>query len=174
MTSFKEIKEQREKAGHKTINQFYENLNKYVIYEKILTPYLEKIFDSKLKSYCNTKSHDIELGNNIKIEIKIDVYSKKSGNVFIEYKKDNKDSGIIASQSKYYVIGQGDYVYYLIRTKRLRKLINDGLYKFKLYSKFNNSSGYMLPFENIINNASKVINITNDDFNIIMTHLNMK
>ena len=94
-------------------------------YEKKAINYIKhesyKIMQGKFKDY------DIEFIKNdkiIKVEVKCDRLAMKTGNIAIEYKYNNSDSGINTTTAKYwiyFIIGSKDIVY-KIPVKKLRKI----------------------------------------------------
>ena len=102
------------------LGQFYEKeaLN-YIKYEKF------KLSEGKFKPY------DIKVwynGKKTRYEIKSDRLGYKTGNVAIEYKCNNIDSGINSTRAKYYIyfiIKKNCYDAYKIKTKVLKKLVEN-------------------------------------------------
>lgn len=106
-----------------------------------------KFYELECLKYINHKSYiqsegkckewDLEIENNRgiknKIEVKSDRHINKTNNICIEYKCNNKDSGISSSTSRYWVIfevyGENDYIMYVVKSKIIKQMINDKKYK---------------------------------------------
>lgn len=107
-------------------NFFIENKSKFDIYETIalerVIKYYKNVFN--LVEICNNYKYDFMLSNNKKYEVKADLASLKTGNFYIEY-YDNfnkKPSGIDISESNHYIITDTNDNYYMIKTKKLKKI----------------------------------------------------
>ena len=97
-------------------------------YEKLATEYFE--YDNiEYAPNRMFKPYDFKvLENNtwIKVEVKADKMTKKTGNICIEFKCSNKPSGITTTESNYYiyfVVGTDDV--YKIPTNDIRKIIRN-------------------------------------------------
>ena len=106
-----------------------------------------KFYETECLKYINHKSYiqsegkckewDLEIENNsghkIKIEVKSDRHINLTGNICIEYKCNNKDSGITSSTSIYWVIfevfGENNYNMYIVKSKIIKQMIKDRKYK---------------------------------------------
>jgi len=109
----------------------------------------------KLK-FNDTNKYDIKL-NGVKYEVKIDEKAIKTNNLFIEFKSNNKPSGITTTKAQYYnfILPYPIPIYLLIETFKLKKLIEELKYKF-IYqpNNINNyTSGYIFDINVIIKNS---------------------
>ena len=108
--------------------------------------YNVKMNDSNIK--CS--EYDMIINNDmeeIKIEVKSDRVSAKTGNLFIEFESNNIPSGISVTESNfyvYYIINNKGYNMYIIPTLDIKMLIDDKKYFRMLnagYKKY--SRGYL-------------------------------
>ena len=88
----------------------------------------------------------------IKVEVKADKMTKKTGNICIEFKCSNKPSGITTTESNYYiyfVVGTDDV--YKIPTNDIRKIIRNN--NFITYKGGDNyrSEFYLIPKKYFVN-----------------------
>lgn len=116
-TNYLKHKEYEETAEHLIVEYFNDgkdDTNKYIVSRRQdATNYKQMLYDIELK---NTE-------HIIKIEVKTDEASNRTGNFFIEFKQYGTPSGITTTNADYYIIN--DTVnYYLISTKEIQLLIN--------------------------------------------------
>ena len=71
------------------------------------------------------------------MEIKSDFYTADTGNVVIEYESRGVPSGIASTTASFWsyavMHGKDEFDLYIINTKKLRKLIADGIYYDKIF-----------------------------------------
>lgn len=115
------------------LDNFIEDLKFGEKYEYELLKYLD--YEKFEKSDGYFKEYDIKIFKNNKIktyEVKADRFSHKTGNFCIEYKSNNKLSGISTTTAKYWavfvIINSEKYELYIIPTKSIIKKINKKLY----------------------------------------------
>ena len=113
---------------------FYSDLSFGNKYEEEFLKHAD--FDRYDKAEGVFKPYDLRLfkGNDeIKIEVKADRMMKKTKNVAIEYRCNNKDSGIRTTEAKYWaifeVIDDETYNLYIIPTKVINEFIKERKYK---------------------------------------------
>ena len=90
-------------------------------------------YKSCLKSFNETKDYDILLENDFKIEVKFIGTFHEYNTINIECFRNNKPSGILTTQSDYYIITNGK-IYYLIKTDELLKISQNSEIKKLKYS----------------------------------------
>lgn len=104
-------------------------------YEKIFLDSRKNVVSYK-KINGQFKPYDLEIlyenGKTIKYEVKADRQSHITGNIAIEFKCNNKDSGITATEAKYYIyyIIKDDEIIdrYKISVKKIKQFINEKKY----------------------------------------------
>ena len=106
---------------NRTFDDFIKNVESYHKYEVLAQDKLSSFFKTSLKSFNDTKDYDILLENNLKFEVKFIGTFDKYETVYIECFRNNKSSGILTTQSDYYIITNGK-IYYLIKTGELLKI----------------------------------------------------
>jgi len=106
-------------------NTFVKDLKEANIIEDEMIKLLSKEGDIIIKTPNNIifKDYDFII-NNIKYECKFDKMSDKTGNICIEFEYNNNSSGINSTKADYYIIKTYKSVY-LIKVKKLKKLINN-------------------------------------------------
>ena len=144
------------------INEFLPKLDIGLYYEKLAQKQIIKYYKNEyyVKNTCNNNEYDFELSNDVKYEIKADIKSVLTSNIFIEFIQFNKPSGIEVSQAHFYVIiiPFEISIYILIEVKKLKELILNTKFKFVIYPtmKNNNTGGYIFDIE-IIKNEGVLI-----------------
>ena len=78
------------------------------------------IISSQTSENYKTYHQDFTTSDGITFEVKADIASLKTGNVFIEFKQGDKLSGISITTADYHIIFSGTY--YLIETDMLKKI----------------------------------------------------
>jgi hypothetical protein len=116
---------------------FFKDLKLGKRYEYELASYLTPFYKTihVIKEKC--KYYDIicymEGGEEETYEVKSDRLSIKTGNLAIEYKNRNKDSGILSTKANfyaYYIIkNETEYDLYIIPTEEIKNKINSKEYK---------------------------------------------
>jgi len=115
-------------------------------------------------NYNSDFKYDLEVGNvkekelanileNKKIEIKYDLKSNITGNVFIEYESRGKPSGLSTTQSDYYAFILGNGIIIIIDTDRLKNISRGmiGTSRDILGGDSNTSKGILLKINELIN-----------------------
>lgn len=98
-------------------------------------------------------------GSTVTIELKVDYMCRFTGNVAVEYESRGKDSGINTSEADVYIyklhLSDGTAPYMAIPTKRLKGMIDKGLYFKKISGgdKGSNTRCYLFKAEEFIKNA---------------------
>jgi len=111
------------------VNTFFTDLKLGNKYEEEALKFIK--YDKYKISKGNFKPYDIKVwfnGKKTRYEIKADRLGYKTGNLAIEYKCNNLDSGINSTKSKYYIyfiIKNDGYDVYKIKTKKLKKLVKN-------------------------------------------------
>ena len=85
---------------------------------------VQKKYPMAYKVKGEFKPYDIYVPeNNIKIEVKRDIGSNKSNNYFMEYKCNDKNSGLSSTKADYWVIfDESDWIW--MKTEKLKALCN--------------------------------------------------
>lgn len=119
------------------VYNFRKDLKTAGVTEKQIGKLIEVVIPCKVLKFNNNSDYDIlieEDGEQRTIEVKEDMFSRKSGNIAVEFFSRNKPSGISVSKSDYYIykihFSSGLAEYRIIDTKKLKSLI-----KFKMYFK---------------------------------------
>lgn len=134
-------------------NYFYEKFVKpYQKYEVEASERIKKKFNVEILNFNDNNEYDFIDSNDVKYEVKFDGYSNTSNNFFIEFLGYGKSSGISVTQSKYYIITDGN-LYLLILTKKLKKLIMNRPIKF---TKDGLTAGYIIDKNIIISNSTLI------------------
>ena len=94
---------------NRTYIDFKNNVKSHHIYEKIASEKASLFFNTTHKSFNDTKDYDILLENNIKIEVKFLSTFDSYETIDIECFR-NEPSGILTTQSDYYIITNGKNV----------------------------------------------------------------
>lgn len=142
--------------------KFFSNLTISDITEPIVLykflHYKKKLLRKPLSfEYNKTYTHDININNKYFLEIKCEVKAIQTQNVFVEFMQNNKLSGISVSKATHYIfiIPSSQPLTILIKTKKLKKLINKKVYiRVVQPNNYNNGTGgYIFPLSSIIKNA---------------------
>lgn len=112
---------------------FLKTINQGTKYEQLtINHYLKRGFNiSEFQPNIKKSEYDFKVIKGDKeqyIEVKSDNYAIKTGNIAIEYKSNNIDSGISITKAKYYiyyVINGNNYDVYKIPVVRIKKMINN-------------------------------------------------
>jgi hypothetical protein len=105
---------------NRTYDKFINNVKSHHKYEILSSKKAELYFKTTLKSFNETKDYDILLQNGFKIEVKFIGTFDEYDTVNIECFR-NEPSGILTTQSDYYIVTNGK-IYYLIKTDELLKI----------------------------------------------------
>ena len=113
--------------------------------KKINKPIIQRQTADNYKSVL----YDFMTDDNIKYEVKLDLQSTKTGNIFIEYRDGRGiNSGINNSEANNYIIISNNN-YYLIEIETLRN-INKGC---KIAQGKDKTRGYLLKLDELIKNS---------------------
>ena len=81
---------------------------------------LSKILKNNNYVFNDDYKYDIKfIDLNLTFEVKNDNQMNKTGNIAIEFKYNNKKSGILISEAKYYIVND-KINYYMIETNKLK------------------------------------------------------
>ena len=131
---------------------FLENKAKFDIYERIALDKVIKYYNDEytLVHMCDNYKYDFKLSNNKTYEIKAEPYALKSHNFYIEHfdNFNNKLSGIATTESNYYIITDTRN-YYIIKTRKLKKICESNLYS-SIINKNRTATGFIIPVSVII------------------------
>ncbi len=137
---------------------------------------VQQLFNKHKVLQCTkstTKDYDLDLGhqlNNFKVEIKFDLMSQRTGNIAIEYwnSKSNKPSGILATNSDFYVFVLPDgeeYSVWLTKTKTLVDYFTHNSGIRDVHGGDNNSHMRLYSKDDILNIFTRIDNL--NTFNIL-------
>jgi len=133
-------------------NDFLDKLKKYTPYELIAADKICLLKFVSISGICKNYKYDFMTSDNIKYEVKTDVMSLKTGNIFIEFLGYGKPSGIATTEANFYIIN--DTVnYYLIETIKLKELVKNTRI---LNTKDGLTSGFIITTKTLKDN-SKII-----------------
>jgi hypothetical protein len=103
--------------------------------EKQVAEFLERSRGMKFLDKCNNSDYDIRMetktGAEITIEVKEDFSCERTGNVGVEYSYRGRPSGIETTKADFYLykVHRPDGIgLYVIKTDKLKKMIEDNLY----------------------------------------------
>jgi hypothetical protein len=121
-------------------------------------------YDNKytISNTCNNNQYDFMLSNNDKYEVKFDRLAHKTNNIFIEVIQFGKNSGLLVTEAKYYVLviqnsnifSNNVLLYYRIKVKKLKKLIKKELFVKTYQDK--DKSGYLFNLQLIISHSRQI------------------
>jgi hypothetical protein len=114
--------------------------------------------------FCSNYKHDLELGQKgenylakilllkgDKIEVKTDYKAKKTGNLFVEYKTENRLSGLSTTKAHFWAFLISNEQIIIIETSKLKTLCKQkGLTRIPGGDN-DKSMGILLPLNNILN-----------------------
>ena len=91
----------------------------------------------------------------IKAEVKTDRLTKRTGNVYVEYKSRGADSGLFTTKSDWWIfqiVNEQEETLFsiLISTKRLKHIINYGGYRQAAGGDDHTSMGWLVPIKDLI------------------------
>ncbi len=136
------------------MSSFSEDLKFGNIYENMLLNYIPEDFDEVIFAPKDEKFSlwDVKIakGNYVcKYEVKADRWTNKTGNFCIEYECFGKPSGIATSEADvwaYFVVkSNSDQDCYLIPTKYIKSLIEEGCYRKMLAGDRQRSKCFLIP-----------------------------
>ena len=117
------------------------------MYEEKAIDRLIKYFDDSyyLTERCEDYKYDFKLSNGLSYEVKSDLLSIKTGNIYLENVSRGKESGIDKTKSNFYIIitstDDETLEYHMIDVKTLKLLIKKNLYLY--YKSDMLKSGYI-------------------------------
>ena len=100
---------------------FWQQFGKYGKYEVFAAEKIIKMNGVNVLNYNKDSKFDFITSDGLKYEVKADVASLKTGNIFIEIQGYNKPSGILVSEANYYIITD-TINYYMIDIDKLKLL----------------------------------------------------
>jgi hypothetical protein len=102
-------------------------------YENLLASYLTPFYTSINKIEGKFKDYDMICDDNVKYECKCDRLSIKTGNLAIEFRCNNKESGITSTKADYYayfiIKNPDEHDLYIIPTEDIRTKISNKEFK---------------------------------------------
>ena len=105
-------------------NDFLNKLKKYTPYELIAADKICLLKFVSVSGICKNYKYDFMTSDNIKYEVKTDIMSLKTDNIFIEFMGYGKPSGIATTEANFYIIN--DTVnYYMISVIKLKQLVKN-------------------------------------------------
>jgi hypothetical protein len=125
------------------------------IFEDIAIKKVEKHFGVQLafrpegRDECSTNHFDFKMSNGVEFEVKADYRSLTTGNFFIEFWGFDKPRGISITTAHYHIITDKTN-YYMIKTKRIRELIENNNYYVYRMKNISGTKGYLVPKCHII------------------------
>ena len=133
-------------------NDFLNNLKKYTPFELVAADKICCLNFVSVSGICKNYTYDFMTSDNIKYEVKTDVMSLKTGNIFIEFMGYGKPSGIATTEANFYIIN--DTVnYYMISVLKLKELVKNTRI---LNTKDGLTSGFIITIKTLREN-SKII-----------------
>ena len=133
---------------------FLKNVDKYHIYEIIASQKICILNDTKLLKFNNDYRYEFKTCDKLRYEVKTDVMSLKTNNLFIEFEGYKKPSGISISKANYYIFCD-TIDYYLIQTQKLKEILNNVLNKKIVSTKNKLTYGYLVREEVIFVHCKK-------------------
>lgn len=137
-------------------DKFYNDLDKFSPYEDVLAKKLMTKYDVEAYEKCNNNEYDIKLSNGLTYELKCDVMSKKTGNVYIEYWSRGKKSGVYKSKAEFYAFSFDLKTFYIITKQKLLNLVTTRNYRI-MPTNTSNTFGYIIPMREFITYVDYVI-----------------
>jgi hypothetical protein len=129
--------------------------------QQIINYYKSKNKDLQILNICSSSKYDFQLSNLDKYEVKYDRIAVKTNNIFVEVMQFNKNSGLLLSEAKYYIfiinnlnIFGAKFLFYRIKTKKLKKLIKNNIYHSTYQDK--DKAGYLFSIETIKANSKQI------------------
>lgn len=130
--------------------KFKEDLEEGKRWENVVILFLVSNFKFKWLKQADVKEFDLygehEDGRMISFEVKTDMYETDTGNMAIESESRGKPSGIMATESDYFI-----YFYprlnqmYLIDSQELKEIVKDGEHRVVMGGDGNTSRLHLLP-----------------------------
>ena len=133
-------------------NDFLDKLKKYTPYELIAADKICSLKFVSVSGICKNYKYDFMTSDNIKYEVKTDVMSLKTSNIFIEFMGYGKPSGIATTEANFYIIND-TINYYLISVIKLKQLVKNTRI---LNTKDGLTSGFIISIKTLTEN-SKII-----------------
>ena len=138
-----------------TYKAFLINVDKYHIYEIIASEKICLLNNTKLLKFNNDYRYDFKTCDNLRYEVKTDVMSLKTNNLFIEFESYKKQSGISVSKANYYIFCD-TIDYYLIEINNLKSISSNIENKTILSTKDKLTFGYLIKKQLIFTHCKKI------------------
>ena len=138
-----------------TYETFLKNVDKYHIYEIIASEKICLLHNKQLLKFNNDYRYDFKTSDKIKYEVKTDVMSLKTNNLFIEFESYRKPSGISSTKAHYYIFSD-TIDYYLIETQKLKIILCNIENKKIVSTKDKQTFGYLIRKEVIFTQCTKI------------------
>ena len=138
-----------------TYEAFLKNVDKYHIYEIIASEKICLLNNTQLLKFNNDYRYDFKTCDKLRYEVKTDVISIKSNNLFIEFESYKKTSGISISKANYYIFCD-TIDYYLIQTQKLKEILNNIENKKIVSTKDKLTYGYLIKEQLIFIHCKKI------------------
>ena len=138
-----------------TYEAFLKNVDKYRIYEIIASEKICLLNNTQLLKFNNDYRYDFKTCDKLRYEVKTDVISIKSNNLFIEFESYKKTSGISISKANYYIFCD-TIDYYLIQTQKLKEILNNIENKKIVSTKDKLTYGYLIKEQLIFIHCKKI------------------
>ena len=119
---------------------------------------LDKYHNLEFVEDCDNADFDLKFAWYFTAEVKEDFACGETGNVCVEYSCRGKDSGIARTKADYFIYklheSDGIKSLYWIKTKKLKKMIKDGMYYMRVNGgdKGSNSKCYLFSLSTIKDN----------------------
>ena len=138
-----------------TYEAFLKNVDKFHIYEIIASQKICIYNNTKLVKFNNDYRYDYKTCDKLRFEVKTDVMSLKSNNLFIEFESYKKASGISISKANYYIFCD-TIDYYLIEINNLKSISSNIENKTILSTKDKLTFGYLIKKQLIFTHCKKI------------------
>ena len=138
-----------------TNEAFLKNVDKYHIFEIIASEKICLLNNTQLLKFNNDYRYDFKTCDKLRYEVKTDVISIKSNNLFIEFESYKKTSGISISKANYYIFCD-TIDYYLIQTQKLKEILNNIENKKIVSTKDKLTYGYLIKEQLIFIHCKKI------------------
>ena len=138
-----------------TYEAFLKNVDKYHIFEIIASEKICLLNNTQLLKFNNDYRYDFKTCDKLRYEVKTDVISIKSNNLFIEFESYKKTSGISISKANYYIFCD-TIDYYLIQTQKLKEILNNIENKKIVSTKDKLTYGYLIKEQLIFIHCKKI------------------
>ena len=138
-----------------TNEAFLKNVDKYHIFEIIASEKIRLLNNTQLLKFNNDYRYDFKTCDKLRYEVKTDVMSLKTNNLFIEFESYKKPSGISVSKSNYYIFCDTND-YYLTEINNLKTILSNIENKTILSTKDKLTYGYLIKKQLIYIHCKKI------------------